>query len=82
MAQTLAQVKKFSAGYPSLPFDGGAAKEYGQIRAHLAALGTPIGANDLMIAAIALANGSILVTHGINEFSRVPGLGLEDWQTP
>jgi len=41
-----------------------------------------IGPNDLMIAAIALANGLILVTHNTKEFGRVPGLKLEDWQIP
>jgi tRNA(fMet)-specific endonuclease VapC len=42
----------------------------------------PIGPNDLMIAAIVLANGLILVTHNTREFSRVSGLALEDWQVP
>jgi tRNA(fMet)-specific endonuclease VapC len=76
----LAQVRAFCAPYPSLDFDNKAAEEYGKIRAHLAALGTPIGPNDLLIAAIALANGMTLVTHNTSEFSRVPGLALEDWQ--
>lgn len=66
--------------FMSLPFDDRAAEQYGRIRAHLAALGTPIGPNDLMIASIALANGLILVTHNTSEFSRVPGLTLDDWQ--
>jgi tRNA(fMet)-specific endonuclease VapC len=39
-----------------------------------------IGANDLLIAAIAHANGRILVTHNTSEFGRVPGLVIEDWQ--
>jgi tRNA(fMet)-specific endonuclease VapC len=39
-----------------------------------------IGPNDLMIASIALAHGPILVTHNVREFSRVPGLVVEDWQ--
>ena len=64
----------------SLPFDDRAAEEYGKVRSHLAVLGTPIGPNDLMIAAIALANHMTLVTHNTAEFSRVPGLTLEDWQ--
>jgi tRNA(fMet)-specific endonuclease VapC len=68
--------------FTSLPFDDSAAEEYGRVRAHLAGLGTPIGPNDLLIAAIALANGVTLVTHNINEFSRVPGLHLEDRQLP
>ena len=39
-----------------------------------------IGPNDLLIASIALANGLTLVTHNTREFSRIPGLKLEDWQ--
>ncbi len=63
----------------SLPFDDRAAEEYGTIRAHLAAAGTPIGPNDLMIASIALANRMTLITHNTREFRRVPGLRIEDW---
>ena len=81
-AGNLALVVGLRQQYVSLPFDDLAAEEYGRIRAHLAALGTPIGPNDLMIAAIALANSLILVTHNTAEFRRVPGLTIEDWQTP
>jgi len=63
-----------------LPFDDFAAQEYGKIRSHLTAMGTPIGSNDLMIASIALAQGMTLVTHNTSEFGRVPGLPLDDWQ--
>ncbi len=52
----------------------------GQIQAELQKLGTPIGSYDLQIAAIALANNLILVTHNTREFERVEGLKLEDWQ--
>jgi tRNA(fMet)-specific endonuclease VapC len=79
-AQTLSQVLAFCGPLPSLPFDNRAAEEYGRIRAHLVRQGTPIGPNDLMIASIALANGLTLVTHNTSEFSRVPGLKLDDWQ--
>jgi tRNA(fMet)-specific endonuclease VapC len=41
-----------------------------------------IGGNDLLIAAIALANSCTLVTHNMAEFSRVAGLVIEDWQIP
>jgi tRNA(fMet)-specific endonuclease VapC len=68
------------ARFGSLPFDDAAAEEYGSIRAHLASVGTPIGPNDLMIAAITLANKLTLVTANTAEFGRVPGLHLENWQ--
>ncbi len=45
-------------------------------------VGKPIGPYDTMIAAVALANGLMLVTHNTSEFSRVAGLVLEDWQAP
>jgi len=64
---------------PSLPFAGQATRHFGDIRAHLANLGTPIGPYDLQIAAIALANDLTVVTHNTREFARVPGLKLEDW---
>jgi tRNA(fMet)-specific endonuclease VapC len=65
-----------------LPFDDRAGKIYGQVRADLEARGTTIGPNDLMIAAIALANDLTLVTHNTSEFNRVLGLKLVDWQIP
>jgi tRNA(fMet)-specific endonuclease VapC len=73
-------IASLQARFASLPFDDAAAEEYGRMRAHLASLGTPIGPNDLMIAAIALANHSTLVTNNTAEFRRVPGLALENWQ--
>ena len=74
------RVEQLRQQFVSVPFDDSAAEEYGRVRAHLAAVGAPIGPNDLMIAAISLAHGLILVTHNTKEFSRVPGLSLEDWQ--
>lgn len=63
-----------------LPFESEAAKIAGRIRADLAASGTPIGPNDLLIAASAMASNLILVTHNIREFMRVNGLQIEDWE--
>jgi len=77
---TLAQQRMFLDAFESLPFDDAAAEAYGRLRAELAHRGTPIGPNDLMIAAIALADDLVLVTHNTSEFSRVPGLRLEDWE--
>jgi len=79
-AATRGQVLAFCSQFTSLPFDNLAAEEYGKVRAHLARLGQMIGPYDLMIAGIALANGLIVVTHNAAEFSRVPGLQIEDWQ--
>ncbi|MFN5880603.1 MAG: type II toxin-antitoxin system VapC family toxin [Burkholderiales bacterium] len=47
--------------------------------ARLRAAGTPIGGNDLWIAAHALALGATLVTHNVKEFRRIRGLSLDDW---
>jgi tRNA(fMet)-specific endonuclease VapC len=63
------------------PYDTPAAAIYGQLRAHLVGMGTPIGPHDVQIAAIALSQSMILVTHNVAEFSRVPGISVEDWQT-
>ncbi|WP_377475619.1 MAG: type II toxin-antitoxin system VapC family toxin [Microcoleus anatoxicus] len=79
-ARSLAQQQDFLNRFISLPFDDQSALIYGQIRAGLAASGTPIGPNDLLISSIALANNLILVTHNTREFSRVEGLRLEDWE--
>ena len=65
---------------PSLPFSGDATRIYGESRADLARKGTPIGPYDLQIAAIALANDCVLVSHNTGEFSRIAGLKLEDWE--
>lgn len=60
------------------PFDDAAAHTYGPLRAALEKEGRLIGSSDLLIASIALANGLVLVTHNTAEFSRAPGLVLED----
>ncbi|MBL8120314.1 MAG: type II toxin-antitoxin system VapC family toxin [Anaerolineae bacterium] len=78
--KTLAGQKQFLSLFISLPFDDSAAEYYGQIRADLTVKGTPIGSHDLLIAAIALANNLILVTHNTREFNRVSGLKIEDWE--
>ena len=67
------------APYRSIPFDDASAAIFGRIRHELETLGTMIGPLDLQIAAICLANGLTLVTSNVSEFSRVPGLVVEDW---
>jgi tRNA(fMet)-specific endonuclease VapC len=76
----LALLTNLFRGIQSYPFDDAAAEIYGRIRAELHKRGTPIGPNDLMISAIALANNFALVTHNVSEFGKVPGLQIEDWQ--
>ncbi len=78
--KTLAGQREFMNQFHSFPFDDAAALQYAHIRAQLEKRGTPIGPNDLMIAAITMANNLILVTHNIAEFSRVEGLKIEDWE--
>lgn len=79
-AESAAKQARFLRPYATLPYDDAAAQEYGRIRAYLENLGTPIGPYDMQIAAIALVHNLILVTHNINEFGRVPGLKIEDWE--
>ena len=81
-ANTALRVEQLRQLFVSLPFDDAAAEQYGKIRADLTARGLMIGGNDLLIAAIVQANGCTLVTHNTVEFSRIPGLMLEDWQIP
>ena len=62
-----------------LPFERSAARQAAQVRALLESQGQPIGPYDVLLAGHALAWSLILVTSNTNEFSRVPGLVLEDW---
>lgn len=70
---------KFFAPLEVLPFDEAAMRQYGVLRAHLEAAGTPIGSLDTLIAAHAVSVGAICVTSNEREFSRVPGLVIENW---
>ena len=82
VAATLDSLERFLEPIASLPFDDAAAGECGMIRAQLERLGTPIGANDLMIAAIARHHDFTLVTNNVDEFSRIVGLRVVNWETP
>jgi tRNA(fMet)-specific endonuclease VapC len=66
--------------FPVLDFDAVDARRAGEVRAALAAEGTPIGPYDVLIAGQALSRGVVLVTHNTGEFERVAGLRLEDWE--
>ena len=62
-----------------LPLDATVSRHYAAIRADLERKGTPIGANDYWIAAQGLAFGAVVVTDNEAEFTRVPGLAVENW---
>jgi tRNA(fMet)-specific endonuclease VapC len=62
-----------------LPLEAGADRHYAAIRAILERKGTPIGANDMLIAAQARAIEAICVTDNVDEFKRVPALKVENW---
>ena len=78
--RTLTRLNQFFSAFSSLPFDDRSATAYGAIRADLERRGVPIGPNDLLVAAIALASDSILVTHNAREFGRIGNLKHEDWE--
>lgn len=78
--QNLVKLERFCSQFIVLPFDEKSAKIAGKIRSDLNKLGTPIGAYDLQIASIAMANNLILVTHNVKEFSRIENLKYEDWE--
>lgn len=64
---------------PVLPLDAAAGQACGALRTHLQRAGTPLGNNDLWIAAHALALGVTLVSNDTREFERVPRLKLQNW---
>jgi tRNA(fMet)-specific endonuclease VapC len=61
------------------PFDDDDARAAGDVRAELEAVGTPIGAYDVLLAAQARRRGATLVTSNVREFGRITGLKWEDW---
>ncbi len=76
-----AQLEKVLSPLEILPFEEPADLRYAEIRVALERAGTPIGGNDLLIAAHALALQLTLVTANVDEFRRVPGLIMENWLT-
>lgn len=77
--RALAILQELRESIPVLPMEADVAVHYAQIRHVLASRGTPIGNNDLWIAAHARALGATLVSNNLREFARVDGLQLENW---
>ncbi len=77
--QAAERLQRFVELVPVLALPDESPRHYARIRAELERAGTPIGANDLWIAAHALASGLILVSNNLREFGRVAGLATENW---
>ena len=75
----IAQVEAVLGAIDTLPLDSHADEIYGSIRTQLELAGTPIGGNDLIIAAQVMALDLTLVTDNDKEFSRIGGLRVENW---
>lgn len=74
-----ATVEAWLAGFDVRPWPVEATQYYAKIRASLERAGQTIGGMDLLIAAHAMAEDSVLVTNNAREFLRVPGLAVEEW---
>lgn len=73
------QIEAILGAITILPLEAGADRHYAAIRTTLERKGTPIGANDMLIAAQARAIEAICVTDNVAEFKRVPALKVENW---
>jgi tRNA(fMet)-specific endonuclease VapC len=78
-AELASKVGAVLSRIPVLSLEAPADANYASIRAQLEKLRNTIGPNDLLIASHALALSAIMVTHNEREFSRVPGLKVENW---
>lgn len=78
-ARLSSQLETVLSGLEILPHEEPADRHYAELRNHLEKAGTPIGPNDMLIAAHALALALTVVTGNVHEFSRVPGLVVENW---
>jgi tRNA(fMet)-specific endonuclease VapC len=76
----LVKLEAFLAPLHLVPFDGEAAACAASVRAKLERKGEPIGPYDLLLAGQAQALGLTLITHNTDEFSRVDGLRIADWE--
>lgn len=76
-----ATLESFFTHFVSVPFESQSASIFGSIKAYLTQRGTPIGAYDLLIAAIALAYDHTVVTNNLGEFQRIPNLRVESWES-
>ena len=78
-ARLSTQLETILSALAILPYKEPGDRRYAELRNHLQRAGTPIGPNDMLIAAHALALGLTVVTGNVDEFSRVPELSVENW---
>jgi tRNA(fMet)-specific endonuclease VapC len=74
-----AQLEAVLGALDVLPLEPPADAAYGRVRADLERIGRPVGGNDLLIAAHAIALGHTIVTDNEREFARIEGLACENW---
>lgn len=79
VSENLRAIEDFCSRIEVLAYSMKASQHYGSIRSALEKAGTPIGVNDIHIAAHARSEGLILVTNNVSEFERVPALQIENW---
>ena len=77
--ENLMAIEQFAARLEVLSFGDKAAAHYGQLRAELERAGTPCGPHDMQIGGHARSEGMIVVTNNMREFSRMPGVRVENW---
>lgn len=75
-----AEVEAWLTGFDVRPWPLEATYHYADIRACLERAGKPMLGVDLMIAAHAMAEGSVVITKDAREFLRMPGLAVEEWE--
>jgi tRNA(fMet)-specific endonuclease VapC len=78
-SRLIQQLERILQVLPVLPLEPPIDERYATVRTHLEQVGTPIGANDMLIAAHALALDLTLITANTREFERVPTLNLDNW---
>lgn len=78
-ARLARQLEAVLSAIPVLPLEKPADEQYARLRHALEKAGTPIGPNDMLIAAHALSQNLAIVTANRREFSRVAGLAVENW---
>jgi len=78
-ARLTRQLEAVLSAMEILPLDQPVDQAYARLRHQLETAGTPIGPNDMLISAHALSMGLTVVTANLDEFSRVPGLSVENW---